>query len=229
MAHPFTARAPPRVASLPPRETLRVSATSSLPRERGWGLALVRPLACVRWGSSPSPPLALLAPVRGGCERAAVLPGWSADRLAAGCFVLASMVAGLVGILAAPMIQLNTGVYTFGFFIPALGAALVGKFRSPWITLIAGASIGMVQSTFTKLQGDLTWFPKYGAREGLPFLVIILAMVIRGEGLPGRGNTERGRLPSVPPSRLTPLNVAVPVAAAVIGLLAFGPLWRGRS
>ncbi len=38
-------------------------------------------------------------------------------------------------------------------------------------------AIGMVQSTFTKLQSDLSWFPQYGAREGLPFLVIIVAMV----------------------------------------------------
>ncbi|MCB0984928.1 MAG: branched-chain amino acid ABC transporter permease, partial [Ilumatobacter sp.] len=125
------------------------------------------------------------------------------------------------------MIQLSGGVFAFGYLIPGLGAALVGRFRSIGVTVAVGLLIGMVQSAFTKLQVDLTWFPKYGAREGLPFLVIIVTMAVRGERLPGRGSTDRWKLPAVPPARLTPLSVLVPVMAAVVGLLAFGPLWRG--
>ena len=85
----------------------------------------------------------------------------------------------------------------------------------------------MVQSTFTKLQGDVAWFPDYGAREGLPFLVIIIAMVLLGDRLPERGRVTTMRLPAVPMARLTALNVATPVTLAVAGMLLLGPLWRG--
>ena len=34
-------------------------------------------------------------------------------------------------------------------------------------------------------------------------------------------------MPAVPPARVTLVSVLVPVGLAVIGLLAFGPLWRG--
>ncbi len=85
----------------------------------------------------------------------------------------------------------------------------------------------MIQSTFTIMQGDISWFPEYGAREGLPFLVIIIAMVVLGERLPERGSVDTWKLPAVPPAKVTVWNVALPVGLAVAGLLALGPLWRG--
>jgi branched-chain amino acid transport system permease protein len=97
-----------------------------------------------------------------------------------------------------------------------------------WPTVIAGLLIGMVQSSFTKLQGDLSWFPQYGAREGLPFVVIIVVLVVFGERLPDRSTSlSTWRLPAVPPARVTPLAVALPIVASVLGLLLLGPLWRG--
>jgi branched-chain amino acid transport system permease protein len=96
-----------------------------------------------------------------------------------------------------------------------------------WPTVVAGVAIGMVQSMFTKLQNDLSWFPEYGAREGLPFLVIIVAMFVLGDKLPERGTTSSWRLPRVPRARLTPLSVLAPTAACCLGLVALGPLWRG--
>jgi ABC-type branched-subunit amino acid transport system permease subunit len=136
------------------------------------------------------------------------------------------VVAGLIGILASPLIQLSSSAYTFGFLVPALGAALIGRFRHFWPTFATAMVIGMVQSTFTKLQNDLSWFPKYGAREGLPFLVIIATMVFLGERLPGRGNTEATKLPKVPDARITPMSVLLPCTAAVGGIFLLGPLWR---
>jgi ABC-type branched-subunit amino acid transport system permease subunit len=87
--------------------------------------------------------------------------------------------------------------------------------------------IGLIQSTFTKVQADLSWFPKYGAREGLPFIVIIVAMVVLGERLPDRGAVDTWRLPAVPPAKVNMLTVAAPAVLAIAGLLLLGPLWRG--
>jgi branched-chain amino acid transport system permease protein len=51
-------------------------------------------------------------------------------------------------------------------------------------------------------------------------------MALRGDRLPDRGTVDSWRLPSVPPARVTPLAVGLPVVAAVVGLLVLGPLWR---
>jgi branched-chain amino acid transport system permease protein len=141
-------------------------------------------------------------------------------------FVLASVIGGLVVILASPMIQLSSSVLTFGYLIPALGAALIGAFTKVWPTVLTGLAIGLVQSSFTKMQTDFSWFPQYGAREGLPFLVIIVAMVFLGERLPDRGSVEHFRMPAIPPAKVTPLSVLLPVGLAVAGLLVLDPPWR---
>ncbi len=77
------------------------------------------------------------------------------------------------------------------------------------------------------MQVDFSWFPQYGAREGLPFLVIIVAMVFLGERLPDRGSVAQFKMPAIPQAKVTLLAVLIPVGAAVVGLLVLGPLWRG--
>ena len=215
-----------RVGPILPREPVTFAKGITVPRDGLWLAAVVIALAAAVWAASRYTRLGLATRAAAGNERGAVLLGYSPRRLAMASSVLASLIGSFVVILASPMIQLSGGVFAFGYLIPALGAALVGRFRSIGVTVAVGLAIGMVQSAFTKLQVDLSWFPKYGAREGLPFLVIIVAMAVRGERLPGRGATDRWKLPPVPPARLTPVSVLVPVLAAVVGLLAFGPLWR---
>jgi branched-chain amino acid transport system permease protein len=51
-------------------------------------------------------------------------------------------------------------------------------------------------------------------------------MVVLGERLPERGAVSNWKLPSVPQAKVTPVSVVVPIVLAVIGLFAFGPLWR---
>lgn len=216
-----------RVDPILPREPVTFAKGVTVPRDGLWLAAVVVALGAAVWAASRYTRLGLATRAAAGNERGAVLLGYSPRRLAMASCVLASLIGSIVVILASPMIQLSGGVFAFGYLIPGLGAALVGRFRSIGVTVAVGLLIGMVQSAFTKLQVDLTWFPKYGAREGLPFLVIIVTMAVRGERLPGRGSTDRWKLPAVPPARLTPLSVLVPVTAAVVGLLAFGPLWRG--
>lgn len=216
-----------RVGAILPRESVTLTEDLTIPRDGLWLAAIVLVIALALWAVARFTRIGLITRAAAENEKGAVLLGFSPDRLAGLSFVVATAVGGLIAILAAPMIQLSSGVYTFGFLIPALGAALIGRFRNVWATVGAGLAIGMVQSTFTKLQGDLSWFPKYGAREGLPFLVIIVAMVAFGERLPDRGAVDTWRLPAVPAARVDAVTVLVPVAAAIGGLLLLGPLWRG--
>jgi ABC-type branched-subunit amino acid transport system permease subunit len=215
-----------RVDPILPREPVTIADGLTIPRDGLWLLAIVILIAVALWLGSRFTAVGLATRAAAQNEKGAVLLGYSPDRLALLSFVTAGLVTGFVAILAAPMIQLGSAVLTFGFLIPALGAALIGTYTNLLPTLVAGVTIGMVQSSFTKLQGDLSWFPDYGAREGLPFLVIIIAMVLLGERLPERGSINQWRLPTVPPARVTTASVVVPVAAAIGGLLLFGTLWR---
>lgn len=216
-----------RVGKILPREPVTLTDDLTIPRDGLWLALIVILIAAGVWAYSRFSRLGLVVRAAAENEKGAVLLGYSPKFLAGFSFVLASLVSGLIGILAAPMIQLGSTVFTFGFLIPALGAALIGKFRYVVPTVATGFAIGMVQSTFTKLQVDLSWFPEYGAREGLPFLIIIVAMVVLGDQVPERGAVDDWKLPAVPPARVTPTSVLVPVALGVVGLIALGPLWRG--
>ncbi len=215
-----------RVAPILPREPVRFADDIVVPRDGLWLAGIVIVLGVVLWAASRFTRIGLLTRAAADSEKGTILLGRSPEVPAAVSFVLASVVCGLMAILAAPMLQLGSGVFTFGYLVPALGAALLGRFRSVGITVAAGLAIGMVQSTFTKLQGDLSWFPEYGAREGLPFLVIIATMALRGAVLPERGAVDRWRLPSVPSTRLRPVALVLPLVV-LAGVLWSGPLWRG--
>ncbi len=216
-----------RVDAILPREPVTIMDGVTVPRDGLWLVFIVLLITAAVWASSRYTRLGLATKAAAGNEKGAVLLGYSPQRLAQSSFILASLIGALVVILASPMIQLSSAVFTFGYLIPALGAALIGGFTRVWPTALTGLAIGLVQSSFTKMQTDFSWFPQYGAREGLPFIVIIIAMVFLGERLPDRGSIERFKMSVIPPAKVTPLAVLIPVGAAVIGLLVLDPLWRG--
>lgn len=216
-----------RVDSILPREPVTFAEGVTVPRDGLWLAGIVLTIAGAIWAFSRFTRWGLAIRAASENEKGAVLLGYSPVVLAAGSFVVASFLGALTVILASPMIQLSSTVFTFGFLIPALGAALIGRFRYIWPVALTGLAIGLVQSSFTKMQVDFSWFPQYGAREGLPFLVIIIAMVVMGEGLPDRGSVDTWKLPAVPQAKVTALNVSIPVVLAIGGLLVLGPLWRG--
>jgi len=216
-----------RVDAILPREPVTFADGVTVPRDGLWLAGIVLLIAAAVWAFSRFTRWGLAIRAAAENEKGAVLLGYSPVVLAAGSFVVASVIGGLIVILASPMIQLSSTVFTFAFLIPALGAALIGRFRYIWPVVFTGLAIGLVQSSFTKMQVDFSWFPQYGAREGLPFLVIIIAMVVMGEGLPDRGSVDTWKLPAVPAAKVTALNVSVPVVLAIGGLLVLGPLWRG--
>ena len=159
-------------------------------------------------------------------EASAMLAGLSPGRLAVANTVLASVVAGGLGVLVAPLIALDAQTLAFQV-VPALAAALLAGFTSFFVACFAGLGIGVVQSLLI-YWATQSWFPtdKGGAPlRGLPelfvFLVIVLALFIRGASLPGRGELVERRLPAVPrPERLLrPTGIAAIVG--VTCLIAF--------
>jgi branched-chain amino acid transport system permease protein len=159
-------------------------------------------------------------------EKGASLLGYSPDLLAGANWVLAMVLAGLVGILASPITSLNPASYTL-FVIPALAAALVGRFSSFLVAALAGIGLGMldqlVQYLDTRPATD--WLPR-GSRDLVPFLVIAVAMVVRGNTLPTRGALRVGRLPGAPAIRHPERGVAVLLVVTFVGLVTLDFEWR---
>ena len=215
-----------RVDPILPREVVTITDKLRVPRDGLWLLAIVLVITVVVWAASKFLRFGLATRAAAENEKGAVLLGHSPDFLAASGWVISSVVGAVIAILAAPLVQLNGSIFTFGFLIPALGAALIGKFRHFWPTVLTGVAIGMVQSTFTKMQLDFSWWPQYGMREGLPFLIIIITMIVSGERLPERGSVGGWKLPFVPLAHVTRFSVGAPLVIASAGIIFLGPLWR---
>ncbi|MDQ3979626.1 MAG: ABC transporter permease [Actinomycetota bacterium] len=153
-------------------------------------------------------------------DAAAVL-GWSPDAVAAVNWVLASTLAGLAGILAAPITALNPTTYSL-LVVPALAAAVAGGLSSFGGTAAAALALGMAQSVLVKFQTAGGLLARPGLRSGLPLLVIVIAMVVRGSSLAGREDPPNLRLPAAPRPRRPLLAATTGTALAVAALFTLG-------
>ena len=136
-------------------------------------------------------------------QTGAYVSGVSPDRIALLNWMISAMVAGLAGILIAPVSPLTPVTYTL-FVVPALAAAVVGRFQHIVPIVCAGLAIGMLQSEALSLAGDYSWMPQTGAAELVPLLVILVALVVVGGGIPARGGLVRQPLGRAPRPALAP-------------------------
>jgi len=156
---------------------------------------------------------------RAGAEndRGAALTGISANQVAGQNWIIATVLAGVAGILIAPVASLDPTSYTL-FVVPALAAALVGRFQSFWLTALAGLLIGCAQSEITKLITVWTWLPQQGLGDAIPFVVIIVVMAARSRTVLARGGETAERNPSIGRPQ-APLRTAAACFAAGLVLL----------
>ncbi len=154
---------------------------------------------------------------RAGAEndRGAALTGISANQIAGQNWIIATVLAGAAGILIAPVASLDPNSYTL-FVVPALAAALIGRFQSFWLTALAGLLIGCAQSEITKLITVWTWLPQQGLGDAIPFVVIIVVMAARSRTVLARGGETAERNPSIGRPQ-APLRTAA--ACFVAGLI----------
>jgi ABC-type branched-subunit amino acid transport system permease subunit len=164
---------------------------------------------------------------RAGAEndRGAALTGISANVIAGQNWIIATVLAGAAGILIAPVASLDPSSYTL-FVVPALAAALVGRFSSFWVTALAGLLIGCAQSEIAKLITVLTWLPQQGLGDALPFILIIAVMALRARSVLARGGDAAERNPSVGYPRRPLRTAALCFAAGLILLLVLSSVLR---
>ena len=150
-------------------------------------------------------------------EVSGMLRGLSPTKLALTNSLIAALIAGIVGIIAAAITELDTNTLPLQI-VPALAAALLAGLSSITVACAAGFGIGVLFSLITWMSG-LSWFPTTagapipGVPDLLTLIIIIAAMYLRGARLPGRGQLVERGLPEVPrPKRLG--SIAVPLAMA---------------
>ncbi|SDL32157.1 amino acid/amide ABC transporter membrane protein 1, HAAT family /amino acid/amide ABC transporter membrane protein 2, HAAT family /amino acid/amide ABC transporter ATP-binding protein 1, HAAT family [Nocardioides sp. YR527] len=136
--------------------------------------------------------------------------GWSARTISLANWVLGSILAGLAGILVAPMNGLSVSSMSQVVYC-ALAAALIGGFRSFGWAMVGGLLLGVAQAEAVRIHGDVGW------STAIPFIVIVAAVLVRGDVVRGRAGIRR-RLSSVGSGdlRLGSVMVAVVVAAGVV-------------
>ena len=196
-----------------------------IPADRLWLLALVVVATAVLAAVFHFTRFGLATRAAAESEKGAVLLGHSPDRLAAVNWMIASMLAGAAVILIAPITGLDPGLTSL-LIVPALAAALLGGFRSFTLTTVAGLGIGMLQSEILNLRTKFHWIPDLNWQAGLPLVIIVVIMAVRGERIPSRGSLHHGHFPASPTPRHLGWWIGGGSALVLVGLFTLDSAWR---
>jgi ABC-type branched-subunit amino acid transport system ATPase component/branched-subunit amino acid ABC-type transport system permease component len=145
-------------------------------------------------------------------ENAASAFGWSIDLFSAVAWAAGGAIAAACGVLLAPLITVSGTGLTY-LIIPAMAAALLANFTSYPRAFLGGLIIGILQSEAEHFLTSVQ-----GAADAVPFAVIVLMLVVRGQSLTLRGHIVE-RLPALGRGGFR-TRIALPVLALVV-LLAF--------
>jgi branched-chain amino acid transport system permease protein len=119
---------------------------------------------------------ALLAVVQN--RDAARLMGIRVERVIEVAFALSGLLAGIAGILVAPLFNVSSTMGTL-FGIKAFAAAILGGIESAWGVVLAGLIYGVAEALITALLGSTY-------TQVVTFALVILALAVRPNGLFGR-------------------------------------------
>jgi branched-chain amino acid transport system permease protein len=213
-------QAPPLV--LPSSHTVRILGTD-VPADRFMMAGIVVAATIVLAGLYRWTRFGLATRAASENETVALMSGLSPSRLSMVNTALTCVLAGSLGVIVAPLTQLDSVTIALAI-VPALAAALVARFTSFGIALIGGLAMGVIQSVLLYLQAQ-SWFPTVDGGVPLPgvadlvyFLIIVATMFWRGATLPQRGAITERRLPAAPAAR----RIVAPSAFfALLGVGAF--------
>lgn len=142
-------------------------------------------------------------------QRVSAALGHSPDLVASINWALGGLIAGLGGVLVAPILFLEPTQLVL-LVLPAMSAALLGGFASFPLTFAVAVLLGVAQSLIGRYVSQPGW------ASAAPFIVVVAVLVVRGQVLPLRSHVL-DRLPAVGSGRVryAPLAVLYGVAAYV--------------
>ena len=114
---------------------------------------------------------------------AARLMGIDVGRMVAGTYAAAALLAGIGGIMVAPLYNVAYGMGTL-FGIKAFAVAILGGLTNPWGVVAAGLLYGLVEAAST------TWLGS-SATQIVTFSAVILALAFAPAGLFTRARRVR--------------------------------------
>jgi branched-chain amino acid transport system permease protein len=124
---------------------------------------------------------ALLAVVQN--KDAARLMGIRVERVIKVAFALSGLLAGIAGILVAPLFTISSTMGTL-FGIKAFAVAILGGIESAWGVVLAGLIYGVGEALVTALLGSTY-------TQIVSFALVILALALRPTGLFGRAELRK--------------------------------------
>jgi branched-chain amino acid transport system permease protein len=124
---------------------------------------------------------ALLAVVQNA--DAARLMGINVRRSIAASFMISTLLAGLAGVLIAPLFNVHSDMGTL-FGIKAFAVAILGGITSAWGVMLAGLAYGLIEAMVTAFLGSVY-------TQIVAFSVVILALAILPNGLFGRAAVNK--------------------------------------
>jgi branched-chain amino acid transport system permease protein len=124
---------------------------------------------------------ALLAVVQN--RDAARLMGIDIERVVMAAFALSGFLAGVAGILVAPLFTISSTMGTL-FGIKAFAVAILGGIGSAWGVVAAGLIYGIVEALITAMLGSTY-------TQIVTFALVIVALVLRPSGLFGRAEVKK--------------------------------------
>jgi branched-chain amino acid transport system permease protein len=124
---------------------------------------------------------ALLAVVQN--RDAAQLMGINVKLAIAAAFAVSTMLAGIAGILIAPLFNVHSDMGTL-FGLKAFAVAILGGLTSAWGVMIAGLLFGVTEALITALAGS-------SYTQIVTFTLVIVALALRPNGLFGRAEVKK--------------------------------------
>src|SRR5262249_26871976 len=152
-------------------------------------------------------------------RRVAAIARWAPNRIEFVNYVIAGFLSALAAILLAPIIGLNATVLSIAV-LPALAAALVGRFSSFALTVIAALVIAVIQSELSLFQPDLarafsvSTASLTGLTEAVPLIIILVVTVFSGRARPSRGEMA-ARLPLPGSGKVARIPLAIGLVAGI--------------
>src|SRR3954468_19320222 len=124
---------------------------------------------------------ALLAVVQN--RDAARLMGIRVESVVTASFALSGLLAGVAGILVAPLFTISSTMGTL-FGIKAFAVAILGGIGNAWGVVLAGLIYGIIEAMITSLLGSTY-------TQIVSFSLVIVALVLRPSGLFGRAEARK--------------------------------------
>ena len=122
---------------------------------------------------------ALLAVV----QNAARLMGIDVERVVMFAFALSGFLAGVAGIMVAPLFTISSTMGTL-FGIKAFAVAILGGISNAWGVVVAGLIYGIAEALIIALAGSTY-------SQIVPFALVILALALRPNGLFGHAEVKK--------------------------------------